>query len=99
MKPTAFRYQRTTAVGETVAALAASPGRARVLAGGQSLVAELCARTTSADVLVDIAAIADLDHVALDGPEEVHRMVPRAASSPATGTDHTTTMEQHVQLR
>ncbi len=66
MKPAPFRYQRTTTVEETVAALAAAPGRARVLAGGQSLVAELCARTTSAEVLVDIAGVAGLDHVAID---------------------------------
>ncbi len=66
MKPAPFRYQRTTTVEEAVAALAALPGRARVLAGGQSLVAELCARTTSADVLVDIGAVAELDHVAID---------------------------------
>ena len=66
MKPAPFRYQRTTTVEETVAALAAAPGRARVLAGGQSLVAELCARTTSAEVLVDIAGVAALDHVAID---------------------------------
>jgi aerobic carbon-monoxide dehydrogenase medium subunit len=66
MKPAPFRYQRTTSVEEAVAALAADPGRARVLAGGQSLVAELCARTTSADVLVDIGQVAELDHVAID---------------------------------
>ena len=66
MKPAPFRYQRTTTVDETVAALTAGPGRARVLAGGQSLVAELCARTTSADVLVDIGAVAELDRVAID---------------------------------
>ena len=64
MKPAPFRYRRTTTVDETVAALAG--GRARVLAGGQSLVAELCARTTSAEVLVDIAGVAELDHVAVD---------------------------------
>lgn len=64
MKPAPFRYQRTTTVDETVAALAG--GRARVLAGGQSLVAELCARTTSAEVLVDIAGVTELDHVAVD---------------------------------
>jgi aerobic carbon-monoxide dehydrogenase medium subunit len=63
VKPAPFRYRRTTTVDETVAALAG--GRARVLAGGQSLVAELCARTTSAEVLVDIAGVTELDHVAL----------------------------------
>ena len=66
MKPAPFRYQRTTTVDETVAALTAGQGTARVLAGGQSLVAELCARTTSADVLVDIGAVAELDRVAVD---------------------------------
>ena len=64
MKPAPFRYRRTATVDETVAALAG--GRARVLAGGQSLVAELSARTTSAEVLVDIAGVAELDHVAVD---------------------------------
>ncbi len=66
MKPAPFRYERTTTVDEAVAALAAAPGRARVLAGGQSLVAELCARTTGAEVLVDIGPVAELDHIAID---------------------------------
>jgi carbon-monoxide dehydrogenase medium subunit len=66
VKPAPFRYERTTTVDEAVAALAALPGRARVLAGGQSLVAELCARTTSAEVLVDIGPVAELDHIGID---------------------------------
>lgn len=66
MKPAPFGYRRVSTVGEAVAALAAAPGRARVLAGGQSLVQELSARLTSAGILVDIGRVAELDHVAVD---------------------------------
>ena len=66
MKPAPFRYCRVSTVGEAVAALAAAPGRARVLAGGQSLVQELSARQTSAGILVDIGRVAELDYVAVD---------------------------------
>jgi carbon-monoxide dehydrogenase medium subunit len=66
VKPPPFAYRRAATVAEAVAALATAPGRARVLAGGQSLVQELSARTTSADTLVDIGRVTELDHVAVD---------------------------------
>lgn len=65
MKPAPLRYRRVATVDEAVAALAAAPGTARVLAGGQSLVQELSARTTSADTLVDIGRL-PLAHIAVD---------------------------------
>ena len=37
MKPAAFRYVRATKLAEALSALAAHPGTAKVLAGGQSL--------------------------------------------------------------
>ena len=66
MKPAPFRYQRTTTVDETVAALTAGRAGPAVLAGGQSLVAELCARTPAPMSSSTSAAVAELDRVAID---------------------------------
>lgn len=68
MKPAPFAYRRVTTVPEAVGALAG--GHARVLAGGQSLVQELSARSTTAELLVDVGGVSELDHVDL-GPDVV----------------------------
>jgi len=61
MKPRPFDYVRPDTVEEAVAVLAEHGDAARVLAGGQSLVAMLNLRLVMADVLIDIASIAGLD--------------------------------------
>lgn len=66
MKPPAFAYRRAGSVAEAVAALSEAPGRARLLAGGQTLVQELAARTTTVDTLVDIDTLPGLDHVVIE---------------------------------
>lgn len=66
MKPAPFRYRRATSVAEAVAELSAHPGRARVLAGGQTLIQEMNARLACPEVLVDVGGIPDLDHVEID---------------------------------
>lgn len=63
MKPAPFEYVRASTVDEAVAALAASGGEAKVLAGGQSLVPMLNFRVVDAPVFVDINGIEGLDRI------------------------------------
>jgi len=61
VKPAPFDYVRASSVEEAVAALAASNGDAKVLAGGQSLVPMLNFRVVDAPLFVDINGIEGLD--------------------------------------
>lgn len=63
MKPRPFDYVRPETVDEAVAVLAEHGEGARVLAGGQSLMAMLNLRLVDPGVLVDIARIAELDAI------------------------------------
>jgi 2-furoyl-CoA dehydrogenase FAD binding subunit len=63
MKPRPFDYARPDTVEEAVALLAEYGDDARVLAGGQSLIAMLNLRLIDPAVLVDIAQIAELDAI------------------------------------
>ncbi len=61
MKPRPFDYVQPDTAAEAVALLAAHGDDARVLAGGQSLVAMLNLRLIDPAVLIDISRIAELD--------------------------------------
>jgi 2-furoyl-CoA dehydrogenase FAD binding subunit len=63
MKPRPFDYARPETVDEAVALLAKHGDDARVLAGGQSLMAMLNLRLADPSVLIDIARIAELDAI------------------------------------
>jgi 2-furoyl-CoA dehydrogenase FAD binding subunit len=63
MKPRPFDYARPDTVDEAVALLAEYGDEARVLAGGQSLMAMMNLRLADPAVLVDIARIAELGHI------------------------------------
>jgi 2-furoyl-CoA dehydrogenase FAD binding subunit len=63
MKPRPFDYVRPDSVDEAVSVLAEHGEEARVLAGGQSLVAMLNLRLADPAVLVDITRIAALDEI------------------------------------
>ena len=63
MKPRPFDYARPDTVAEAVALLAEYGDEARVLAGGQSLMAMLNLRLAEPAVLIDIARIAELDAI------------------------------------
>ncbi|HEY0219196.1 MAG TPA: FAD binding domain-containing protein, partial [Afipia sp.] len=60
MKPAAFDYIRAQSVDEVLATLASEGGDARILAGGQSLMAMLNMRLAKPKVLIDIMRLADL---------------------------------------
>jgi len=63
MKPRPFDYVRPDTIDEAVAVLAEYGEEARVLAGGQSLLAMLNLRLADPGVLVDITRIAALDEI------------------------------------
>jgi 2-furoyl-CoA dehydrogenase FAD binding subunit len=63
MKPRPFDYVRPETVEEAVAVLAEHGDEARVLAGGQSLMAMLNLRLADPAVLLDIARMPELGHI------------------------------------
>jgi len=67
MKPAPFDYVRPASRRELLALLAESGAEARVLAGGQSLMAVLNMRLAQPRLLIDIEGVGDLDYVEVDG--------------------------------
>ncbi|NSL21246.1 FAD binding domain-containing protein [Agrobacterium tumefaciens] len=66
MKPAAFTYMRPDNVDEALQILAEYGSEARVLAGGQSLMAMLNLRLVEPGVLLDISRLPTLRHIRLD---------------------------------
>jgi carbon-monoxide dehydrogenase medium subunit len=60
MIPAEFSYQRAATLDDALAALAASKGSAKVIAGGMSLLPLMKLRLAHADTLIDIGRIAEL---------------------------------------
>ena len=79
MKPAPFDYLRAMTTREALDALADSGEDARVLAGGQSLMAVLNMRLAQPRVLVDISRTDELDSIRLD-PSAQHLVVGAAAT-------------------
>src|SRR5215472_11571150 len=72
MKPKPFDYVRPDSIDEAVAILTEHGDDARVLAGGQTLLAMLNLRVVEPAVLVDITRIPELGHIReVDGKVEV----------------------------
>ena len=67
MKPPRFDYIRADSVEEAIEALAEHGDDARVLAGGQSLVAMLNMRLVAPEVIVDISQLPDLTTITHTG--------------------------------
>jgi carbon-monoxide dehydrogenase medium subunit len=67
MKAPSFAYARPDSLGEALGLLAAHGQGARVLAGGQSLLASLNMRLSSPELLVDITGLRELCGVRVDG--------------------------------
>jgi 2-furoyl-CoA dehydrogenase FAD binding subunit len=63
MKPRPFDYARPETVDEAIALLAEHGDDARVLAGGQTLMAMLNLRLAEPSLLIDITRIAELDRI------------------------------------
>jgi carbon-monoxide dehydrogenase medium subunit len=79
LKPAPFAYARARSLSHAIDLL--GQGDTRILAGGQSLMATLNLRLDRPALLVDINAIAGLDHIALrDGHVEIGALVRHAAA-------------------
>jgi len=63
MKPAAFDYLRAESVSEVLDRLSQEGGSARVLAGGQSLMAMLNMRLAKPSLLIDIMRLKELDRI------------------------------------
>jgi carbon-monoxide dehydrogenase medium subunit len=63
MKAPSFAYARPDSLGEALALLARHGEAARVLAGGQSLLASLNMRLSSPELLVDVAGLKELSGI------------------------------------
>ncbi len=67
MKPAPFAYTKARTLKEAVALLAKHKDDARLLAGGQSLIATLNMRLSAPELLIDINGIKGLDGIAKKG--------------------------------
>ena len=67
MKPAPFDYTKPTSVADAVALLARHGDQARVLAGGQSLIATLAMRLSQPALLIDISGLGGLRELRIDG--------------------------------
>ncbi|MFN0263710.1 FAD binding domain-containing protein [Tepidamorphus sp. 3E244] len=67
MKPVPFTYLQPDDLGEAVEALAEHGGDARILAGGQSLMAMLNLRLVEPKALIDISQLSELRDIRMDG--------------------------------
>ena len=80
MKPAAFAYAKARSLDDAIRLLGAHQGEAKLLAGGQSLIATLNMRLSNPSLLVDINAVAGLDGIAVkNGMVEVGAMTRHVA--------------------
>ncbi|MEN3376445.1 MAG: aerobic carbon-monoxide dehydrogenase medium subunit [Hyphomicrobiales bacterium] len=63
MKPAAFAYAKARSLDHAIVLLGEHQGEAKLLAGGQSLIATLNMRLSSPSLLVDINGVAGLDRI------------------------------------
>jgi CO/xanthine dehydrogenase FAD-binding subunit len=69
MKPPPFDYERPVDTNGALASLASHGGRAKVLAGGQSLLAMLNLRLLSPERLIDVSRLDELKYIRTSGNE------------------------------
>ena len=67
MKAAAFAYAKPSSLAEVFDLLEQCSGEARILAGGQSLLAALNMRLAAPAMLIDINGLAELDGIAVNG--------------------------------
>jgi carbon-monoxide dehydrogenase medium subunit len=96
VKPAPFAYKKARSLEEAVALLGEHPDKhldARLLAGGQSLIATLNMRLSAPSLLIDINGISGLAGIALkDGRVEIGAMVRHAQA------EHSETIAKHAPL-
>ncbi len=92
MKPAPFAYKKACSLDEAVALLGVHAD-ARLLAGGQSLMATLNMRLSSPTLLIDINGIAGLDNIAVkDGAIEIGALTRHVQA------ERSDTISQHAPL-
>ena len=67
MKASEFQYERASSLDGALARLAQLQGRARILAGGQSLVPTLNMRLQSPEIVLDIGRLPELRGIKVEG--------------------------------
>lgn len=92
MKPAPFAYHKARSLDDAVAQLAAHTD-ARLLAGGQSLIATLNMRLSAPALLIDINGISGLDRIERDGDTVAIGALVRHAQA-----EHSDTIAKHVPL-
>ncbi len=68
MKPAQFDYLRAASIDEAIAHLTTYGDRARIMAGGQTLMPMLNFRLLEPELIIDITGIAALGHIRVNGP-------------------------------
>lgn len=92
MKPAPFAYKKVRSLDEAIALLGENPD-ARLLAGGQSLMATLNMRLSAPSLLIDINGIAGLDGIAhKDGTVEIGALARHVQA------ERSETIAQHAPL-
>jgi carbon-monoxide dehydrogenase medium subunit len=66
LKPAAFAYAKARSLDDAIALLGAHKGEAKLLAGGQSLIATLNMRLSAPSLLIDINGVAGLDGISVE---------------------------------
>jgi carbon-monoxide dehydrogenase medium subunit len=80
LKPAPFAYAKARSLEDAVARLASHQGEAKLLAGGQSLIATLNMRLSNPSLLVDINGVAGLDGISIkNGMVEIGALARHAA--------------------
>ena len=93
MKPAPFAYHKARTLKEAVALLAKHKDDARLLAGGQSLIATLNMRLSAPELLIDINGIKGLDGIARKG-----KFVEIGALARHTQVEHSDIVARHAPL-
>jgi carbon-monoxide dehydrogenase medium subunit len=93
LKPAAFAYARARSLDHAIALLGEHQGEARLLAGGQSLIATLNMRLSSPSLLVDINGVSGLDGVSVK-----NRMVEIGALTRHVTLERSAEIAKHAPL-
>src|SRR5262249_14269035 len=93
VKPAPFAYTRAKTLKEAVTLLARHKDDARLLAGGQSLIATLNMRLSAPDLLIDINGIKNLNGIAKKG-----KYVEIGALARHTQVEHSDVIAKHAPL-
>jgi carbon-monoxide dehydrogenase medium subunit len=93
VKPAAFAYAKARSLDDAIRLLGAHPGEAKLLAGGQSLIATLNMRLSHPSLLVDIN-----DVVGLEGIRVAHGMVEIGAMTRHVTLERSSDIAKHAPL-